>query len=345
MRKLEPRLMALHIGSMPHTDPVHAVQRVLEALPDIPAWPQLPRRSFRENMYVQFSEGFPGVVIEDEKIYVDRARDLTPELERLYTAYIEEDPEFAAISREHALGFYQFIETVATLPQPPAAVKGQVTGPVSWGLTVTDRDGWSVLYDEVLAEALAKHLGMKAAWQERELRKLSPNTIIFLDEPYMASFGSAYVAVGREQAQMLLEEALSAIQGVRGIHCCGNTDWSLLLETPVDILSLDAYGYAEALALYPEEVHAFLDRGGIIAWGIVPTSKDVMQETTASLVDRLHAAMNLLVRKGIPFEKVLSASLITPSCGTGTLSPDLAERVFTLTAEVSAEMRRRYGTE
>jgi len=345
MRKLEPRLMALHIGSMPHTDPVHAVQRVLDAFPDIPAWPQLPRRSFRENMYVQFSEGFPGVAVEDEKIYVDRARDLTPELERLYTAYIEGDLEFAAVSREYALGFYQFIETVATLPQPPVAVKGQVTGPVSWGLTVTDRDGWSVLYDETLAEALTKHLGMKAAWQERELRKLSPNTIIFLDEPYMASFGSAYVALGREQARMLLEETLIAIQGVRGIHCCGNTDWSLLLETSVDILSLDAYGYAEALALYPEEVHAFLDRGGMIAWGIVPTSKDVMQETTASLVDRLHAAMNLLVRKGIPFEKVLSASLITPSCGTGTLSPDLAERVFTLTAEVSAEMRRRYGTE
>ncbi|MCX7680439.1 MAG: methionine synthase, partial [Anaerolineae bacterium] len=150
-------------------------------------------------------------------------------------------------------------------------------------------------------------------------------------------------SLGREQALALLEEVLSAIRGIKGIHCCANADWSLLMESSVDILSLDAYRYAGNLALYPEEVHAFLERGGMIAWGIVPTSKDAWKETAESLVERLHAAMGLLVRKGIPLEQIVAASLIAPACGTGTLSPDLAERVFPLTAEVSAEMHRRYG--
>ncbi len=335
----------LSIGSTPHTDPAEAVRKVLEYFPDIPAWPQLPRRSFRENMLVQVSEGFPGVIVDDEneKIFVDTTQDLTGDLERLYRAYLEQDLDFAAIGDEYAAGFRRFLQDVAALPQPPSALKGQLVGPVCWGMMVTDSRGRSVLYDEVLADALVKHLAMKAAWQERELRKVCPNVIIFVDDPYIGSVGSAFVALGREQARALMEEVLSAIQGTKGIHCCANADWSLLLETSVDILSLDAYGYAENLALYPEAVDAFLERGGRIAWGIVPTSKEALRETTESLVERLHAAMGLLVCKGIPLEKILAASIITPSCGTGMLNPPLAERIFTLTAEVAAEMRRRYG--
>lgn len=340
-------LQNLPIGSTPHTDPAEAVRKVLEYFPDIPAWPQLPQRSFLENMLVQFSEGFPGIVVDagEKKVYVDTSRDLTAELEHLYSAYLEQNLEFAAVSDAYAAGFRRFLQDVAALSRPSLALKGQIVGPVCWGMMVVDPRGRPILYDEVLADALVKHLAMKAAWQERELRKVCPNVILFLDDPYVAAVGSAYLPLGREQAQALLTEVLSAIGGLKGVHCCANADWPLLMGTPIDILSLDAYGYAESLALYPEEVYAFLERGGMIAWGIVPTSKAALDETTESLVDRLHRAINLLVRKGIPFEKVLSASLITPSCGTGTLSPDLAERVFTLTAEVSAEMRRRYGTE
>lgn len=339
------RLHALSIGSTPHTDPAEAVRVVLNYFPEVPAWPQLPRRSFRENMLVQVSEGFPGVVVDEEekKIFVDTTRDLTGDLEQLYRAYLEQDLDFAAIGDDHAAGFRPFLQSIAALPQPPLAVKGQMVGPVCWGMSVTDQNGRPVLYNEVLADALAKHLALKAAWQVRELQKVSPNVILFLDDPYMASVGSAYFALGREQVRALVEEVLNAIEGIKGVHCCANTDWSLLLETPIDILSLDAYGYAENLALYPEAVDAFLARGGMIAWGIVPTSKDAWKETTESLVERLHAAMGLLVRKGIPFEKIVAASIITPSCGTGNLTPPLAERIFALTAEVSAEMRRRYG--
>jgi len=53
------------IGSMPQTNPDDACSVVLRHLPAVPAWPQLPRRTPKENMYAQFSEGFPGVVVED----------------------------------------------------------------------------------------------------------------------------------------------------------------------------------------------------------------------------------------------------------------------------------------
>lgn len=345
MRKFEPKLLPLHLGSLPHTDPQAACELVLRHFPHIPTWPQLPKRTFLENMYVQFSQSFPGVVLEDGRIYVDRARDLDPDLERLYLAYLENDLSYGSLSADYAAGLVAFPQALSAISSQPLAIKGQVTGPISWGLTVVDQDRRPVLYDDILADALAKHLRLKAAWQEQELRKIMPNTIVFIDEPYMSAFGSAYISLNREQVITLLEEVFAGLTGIKGTHCCGNTDWSILLSTSAEIISFDTYHYAQAFALYVEEVRAFLERGGIIAWGIVPADNEatLMTETVDSLVTRLHEAVNLLVRKGIPFDDLIAASLITPSCGLRTLSEEAAKRAFELTVGVSETMRERYG--
>jgi hypothetical protein len=338
-------LLPTAIGSLPHSDPAAACRVVANTFPRIPIWPQLPRRSFLENMYVQYSEGFPGVVLDHaaERIYVDRSQDLDLPLERLYTAYLENDLDFAAIGPDYAAGLAALPAVLRDAPTL-LAVKGQVTGPISWGLTVVDQNRRPTLYDDILADAIAKHLRLKATWQEQQLRQLCPNVITFVDEPYMSAFGSAFVAVGREQVITLLEEVFAGIQGLKGVHCCGNTDWGILLETSVDILNLDAYNYAESLALYPDAVRAFLRRGGVIAWGISPNRDDLIaQETVASLTQRLEAGLGLLVGKGIPKDDLLAAMMITPACGLGGMSVAAAERVLTLTAGVAAEMQKRYG--
>ncbi|MBA7596980.1 hypothetical protein ES703_16663 [subsurface metagenome] len=338
--RFELNALATAVGSMPHTDPEEACALVARFLPEIPAWPQLPQRSFLENMYVQFSEGFPGVVLEEDRIYVDRTEEVEKPLEQLYASYLKSDIEKYAVSSDYAAGFHAFLK--ADLGSP-FAVKGQVTGPISWGLTVTDQDRRPIIYDDVLADALAKHLRLKAAWQERELRAISPNTIIFVDEPYMASLGSAFVSLPREQAVALLEEVLSGIGGLKGVHCCGNTDWSLLLNTSLDILNLDAYNYGHTLALYPEEVKAFLERGGVVAWGIVPNDEQELKgETAKSLLDRLEETIGALDRKGVSFRLLMERSLVTPSCTLGLISPDAAASALELLAGVSKELRKRY---
>jgi methionine synthase II (cobalamin-independent) len=337
-------LLATAIGSLPHTDPVAACRVMTDNLP-IPAWPQLPRRSFKENMYAQYSEGFPGVVVDEghERIWVDRSRDLDGGLERLYAAYMENDLDFAAISAEYAAGFHAFLDVAAGRSWP--AVKGSVTGPISWGLTVTDEDERAILYDDSLADAVAKHLRLKAAWQERELRKLSNTTIIFVDEPYMSAYGSAFFSLEREMVLRLLTETMAGIKGLVGVHCCGNTDWSLLLETRAHVLNFDAYAYAESVALYPEAVRAFLRRGGLLAWGIVPAEDEeaIAGETAGSLTDRLLVGMSLLVKKGIPLDHLLDACLVSPSCGLRGRSEAIAVRALQLAVGVTEELRRRFG--
>jgi hypothetical protein len=342
MSAFQPGWLSFALGSVPFLDTRAAWDIMLRRFPQIPTWPQLPRKTHLENMYTQFSERFPGVVLDHERIFVNRQKDLDEDLEKLYLAYLEDDLEHGVTGATFASGLALLRQGEVVLPQPPVALKGQVTGPISWGLTIVDQNQRPILYDDVLADAVGKHLRLKAAWQERELRKVALQTIMCIDEPYLASFGSAFVSLGREQVIGLLEEVFAGLHGIKAVHCCGNTDWSLLLNTSVDILSLDAYDYAETLALYPQDVARFLARGGIIAWGIVPAGVAAKTETVESLVQKLHEALDRLVEKGIQREALLKAGMVTPSCGTGALPPELAERIFELTAGVSAEMRRRY---
>ena len=258
---------------MPHTDPAKACALIARFLKDIPAWPQLPKRSFLENMYVQYSEGFPGAVAENNSIHVDTSQDFTKALETLYPAYLENDISRFPICQDYAAGLYAFLEQRKLSPR---AVKGHVTGPLSWGLTVTDENKKAILYHEVLGDAVPKFLKLKAAWQEKELKKISKNTIIFVDEPIMASYGSVVLQAAFSKPEKIVEmlnEVFDGISGLKGIHCCGNTDWSVLLKTKLDILNFDAYNYAQSVSLYPEEIKKFLGRGGAIAWGIVPNQR------------------------------------------------------------------------
>jgi hypothetical protein len=130
------------------------------------------------------------------------------------------------------------------------------------------------------------------------------------------------------------------------VHCCGNTDWSVLLATKVDILNLDAYGFIEHLALYPDEVRAFLDRGSSIAWGIVPNNELITQVTAQALADKLRAGFDLIEHKAgargvtIRSAELAQRSLIAPSCGLGSTTIEIAERVIDTLAQTGEILKR-----
>jgi methionine synthase II (cobalamin-independent) len=331
------------IGSMPHTDPQQACSLITHYLKDIPAWPQLPRRSFLENMYAQYSEGFPGVVIEGDRIYVDHSQDVQKPLEELYAAYLENNLDRYPISPDYAAGLHSFLSVEGLAPR---AVKGHVAGPLTWGLTVNDKNGKAIIHDEVLGDAVARLLRLKAGWQEKVLSKISKNTIIFVDEPYMSAYGSstsAGVFSSPEKIIEMLDEVFAGISGLKGLHCCGNTDWSVLLKTRLDILSFDAYNYAGSVSLYPAEIKKFLDKGGAIAWGIVPNYEaSMVKESAASLQDRLEEAMAPFTRNGVRFKDLMAQSLLTPSCGLEPLGEEAAGTALELLTELSARIRKRY---
>ncbi len=338
--KLEFGCLPTAIGSMPHTDTGEACSIIMKHLPDIPAWPQLPQRSHKEDMIIQFSEGFPGAIIEGNKIHIEPSADFASALEQIHIDCEQNNFREYAVSSEYATGLHAFLSRATG----SRIIKGQVTGPITWGLRVTNQDGLGILYDDLLSETGAKFLRLKASWQESLLTQISQNTIIFVDEPYLVSLGSVFTPIPEEKVPILLEEVIKGIRGVKGLHCCGNTNWSVLLDTAIDILSFDAYNYASSLSTHSDKVQSFIARGGNIAWGIVPNEDEALaKESLSSLRDRLEEAMAPFTRNGLKFRQLMAQGLITPSCGLESLSLEAANQALELTAKLSEHLRSRYA--
>jgi methionine synthase II (cobalamin-independent) len=342
--EFEYLVAATGIGSFPHRDEKEVFRLIFQNFPQIPFWPQLPKRSFLEGMVAQYSEGFPCLKWDEreQKVWVDTSLHFEEEVEKFYGRLEDGDLEPFKITEEFAKGI-QILEDLTSEEHRKEMkyIKGQVTGPITFGLSLTDQEKKLIFYDPTLKDILIKHLSSKARWLEKRLNDLLPGipTIIFFDEPALSSFGSAFSGLNQEDVILPLNECFEAVKGLKGVHCCGNTDWAVLLSTELDILSFDAYGYLENLSLYPKELKAFLERGGILAWGIVPTNEDVLKEDAQSLVKRFEEGVKTLSQEGID-QTLLKRAIITPSCGTASLSIPLAKRVCELTAEVSKRLQK-----
>ncbi len=321
----------------------------LKHLTEAPCWPQLPHRDFRENMYAQYSEGLPGVVVDTEnrRVFCDTGRDLLDEMEEVLQAYLDGDLEWAAIGEGYACGLHALVRRVAREGKRYPLLKGQVTGPVSFGLTVLDRGNRPILYNDQMAEVMVKLLNLKARWMEKFLRDTgaADEVLIFLDEPYLVSVGSALVSVDRGQVVDSIRECTEGLGCLTGAHCCGNTDWTLLFQAGLDVVSFDAYGYMESLALYPEELSRFLEGGGVLAWGLVPNTAAVEGVEPVDLARRFEEGVGLLASRGVSEELLRERAMITPSCGLEGLDEERAERAYRLAAEVSALLRAERSEE
>ncbi len=326
------------IGSLPHTDPEEACGIILRSV-DIPFWPQLPHRSFLELMVPQYVEGFPFVKVEGEHVNIITAD------EKEASAFYESvaDGRGFPISREHAAGLYTFIDILKNQNRRFSTLKGQITGPLTFTLSITDSQKRPIYFNEELRELALELLKGKASWQIETLRPYCDRILIFIDEPILSALGSsAYLGVSTDEASRMLKEIVGHIKssgGIAGIHCCGKADWPLILSSGIDVFNFDSYFYWDTLGIYPEEIKSFLDGNGFIAWGVVPTTDIIRGVTVEGLCEQLERGLTSLEKIGVPREKLRQQSLLTPSCGTGSLAIQDAVKVFSLLKD----LRNRYA--
>lgn len=310
------------IGSMPHTDVRHACELILRYF-DIPFWPQMPKYSQNEQMIAQFSEGLPGITFDSGKVYIKKSETLIIEWLSNY-----HDELSSPVSPEYATGLYSMQELIKN--KKLKIFKGQITGPVTFTLSLKDEEGKIIYFDETLREASLMHLKSKVRWQIDFLRDFAEDIIIFVDEPILQALGtSAYISVEQSEAIRLVKELVSFIKSLgamAGIHCCGRTDWKEILSLDIDVLSFDAFSFFDYFKIYKDEISEFLKRG-YIAWGFIPTTDDLNALSDEAIIEQA-------IRKIEEISKILPLvnknSLITPSCGMGSLDVNDAERVCEL---------------
>lgn len=344
MADWKPTLTPTGIGTLPLAEVEKGLDLVLEHLPEMPFWPQLTARGPWEDMMIQFAPGLPCLKVDPERrmAMVDPTLDRTEALTRFYEAVLDSDRRALSLSPDHAPGFFALRDRLAVDPGRLVRPKGHVTGPITFCLAVKDETVRDVIHDPELLAALALGLGHKGAWQVENLPAAPNPALIFIDEPALTGFGSAFMALDHDTARLALNTCAEPIHdagGLAGIHVCGNTDWSLPLSADLDVVNFDAYGFGREFTLYPREITAFLERGGVLAWGIVPTLAYTGSQTVDELTCLLESLVDDLAASGLNRNRIREQSILTPACGLGSLSSDNARAILALLAETANRLR------
>jgi hypothetical protein len=332
-------LLTTAMAVMPHT----GVDRALEVAMslDIPFWPQLPRYNYYEDMYVQASEHFPGIVLDLEK------RTLRFSLEKFMNELEEtmahfEEPGYFDISDTYSVVYKKFLQMDFSI-RP--AIRGQLEGPISFGLNVHDQDNRPILFDDTVRPFMLEFMAKRVNVQLTRLKALNPNAFMFIDEPGLQFLFSAMAGYGDRAAKQDMDNFFSMIQRPRGVHLCGNPDWDFLLSQDLDILSMDVYSNGEVFASYAASIRRFLDRGGVFVWGIVPTNFEPFEkESMISLEKRIEEVWKRLHDKGIDQEFLFSRSLLSPAtcCLVNPDGEKTVEKAFEVVRHLSKSLREKH---
>jgi hypothetical protein len=332
-------LLTTAMAVMPHKDVDRALEVSLSL--DIPFWPQLPRLNYYEDMYVQASEHFPGIVLDLEK------RTLRFSVEKFIGEFEETmhhfaEPEYFDISETYSVVYHRFLKLdLAGRP----AIRGQLEGPISFGMNVLDQDGRPILFDDSIRPFMLEVMAKRVNVQLNRLKKQNANAFMYIDEPGLQFLFSALSGYSDQAAKGDLEKFFSLVERPRGVHLCGNPDWDFLLGLDLDILSLDVYTNGEVFASYARSIGKFLDRGGILCWGIVPTNFEPFEkESLGSLEHNLGGVWNILLKNGIDLEFLLSRSLLSPAtcCLVNPDAEKTVEKAFQMVKELSARLREKH---
>jgi hypothetical protein len=332
-------LLTTAMAVMPHTDPERALKAALSM--DIPFWPQLPRLSYYEDMYVQASEHFPGIVLDMKKHTLAFSMEkFIVELEDTLARF--EEPAYFDISEQYSDVYHRFLDL--DLSDRPA-IRGQLEGPISFGLNVLDQDKRPIIFDDTVRPFMYEFMARRINVQLERLKKINSNAFMFIDEPGLQFLFSALSGYDSSAARSDMETFLAMVERTRGIHLCGNPDWDFLLNLDIEILSLDVYLNGAIFANYADSIKRFLDRGGVIVWGLVPTNYEPFEaENPQSLAGRLEEIWSILSSKGIDRDWLLAQSLVSPAtcCLVNPDGEKTVEKAFKVVQDLSTRLREKY---
>jgi hypothetical protein len=341
------------MGIMPHKDVDKALDLALGL--DIPFWPQLPHVSLYEDMYVQTSQNLPGIEINFDK---GRLAFHTAKFQEGLEDYFAkmDQAETYALTPEYSVVFQKFLSKDL---ERYRAIRGQITGPVSFGFKVLDENLKPIIYNDEVKSILFDFIQKKVNFQYQELKKRNPHAFVWVDEPGLGYVFSGLSGYNDQQAKEDYAQFVQGLEGPKGLHLCAEVNLPYLLELGVEILSFDAFQIGFMPKEYTQSVAEFIKKGGVISWGIVPTEFKALEvQTPEKLASVLSSYWEVISENtDISLDQIAEQSLIAPArCCLVELTIDAAERsktnnieekivekAFSFLPELSQILKKRYG--
>ena len=320
---------ATGIGSLGVADHAEACSFVFDHTPVLPAAPSLPQADPSESIIGQAAAGLAGTRVSDDgALAVDTA------------ALLESDIQVArSLDGPENAGMRAFVDAAvarrARSDDGPSRLKFQLTGPVTFGLALAG-EGVPIAKSFPLAGAVVRERAAAFAALFRE-RLADVTPVVFLDEPGLTSMTHPGFPLAPSDTVALVRSVLDVFdtETLTGIHCCGSTDWAAVIAAGSDVLStpLDC-----GLGFAGEELSRFLQRGGWVAWGAVPTDRPL-----GTTIDRywqsLSAVWGRLAESGCDPVLLRTQALVTPACGLAGYQASQSARVFQLVNAIADRLR------
>jgi len=341
------------MGIMPHKDVDKALDLALAL--DIPFWPQLPHISLYEDMYVQTSQNFPGIEINfDKGRLAFRTEKFQESLEDYFTKM--EQIETYALTPEYSVVFDKFLSRNL---EPYKAIRGQITGPISFGFKVLDENLKPIIYNEEVKSILFDFIQKKVNLQCQQLKAKNKNAFVWVDEPGLGYVFSGLSGYNDQQAKEDYYQFVQGIEGPKGMHLCAEVNLPYLLELGVEILSFDAFQIGFMPKEYASSVAEFIKKGGIISWGIVPTEFKTLEAQTPEKLASLLSGYWAIVSENtdLTLDRIAEQALIAPArcclvelaieaeerSKVTNIEEKIVEKAFSFLPELSQTLKKRYG--
>ncbi len=332
-------LLTTAMGVMPHTDVDKALNIALSL--DIPYWPQLPNYSYYEDMYVQASENFPGIILDLERRTVKFSTEkFYEELDNAMSNW--ENDDFFDVSEKYSVVYHKFLSLDLS---KYIAIRGQMEGPISFGFYVKDENDRPILFNDEIRPFMFEFMAKRVNVQLKRLKEKNKNAFMFIDEPGLQFLFSALSGYSDVFAKQDIENLFAMIERPRGIHLCGNPDWDFLFGFDMDIASIDIHTNQKVIPLYGNSIKNYIERGGIIVWGVVPTNYEPFKnENLDSLKELLRKIWDIVIKAGVDREQLLAQSLLSPAtcCLINKDKDKTVNEAFEVLKRLSNELREEY---
>ena len=194
------------------------------------------------------------------------------------------EPETFALNQSYSIAYHRFL---AEDLRNYLAVRGQITGPISFGSRVTDENSRPIIYNDGIRALLFDFIRRKVNLQYQHLREKNRNAFVWLDEPDLGWVFSGLSGYNDVQALQDYHSFLDGVEGLKALHLCASINLPYLLELGIKLLSFDAYQMELMPRGYTSAVADFLGEGVIISWGIVPIDSESLVRETPEMLARL----------------------------------------------------------